>query len=144
MHARSTRASSGCSACTIACKAEHEIPVGVNRCWVKTIEKDGRHFVFEMYDITNHPNRDSYYSSGLDVRFVEDGTVELAAKIAELDEEIAALRAQHEQMLVAEEAAAKNEAQREADAAALAEAERAVAEARRALEEAERRRRELG
>jgi Fe-S-cluster-containing dehydrogenase component/formate-dependent nitrite reductase membrane component NrfD len=29
----------GCHACTIACKAEHEIPVGVNRCWVKTVEK---------------------------------------------------------------------------------------------------------
>jgi Fe-S-cluster-containing dehydrogenase component/formate-dependent nitrite reductase membrane component NrfD len=29
----------GCHACTIACKAEHDIPVGVNRCWVKTVEK---------------------------------------------------------------------------------------------------------
>jgi Fe-S-cluster-containing dehydrogenase component/formate-dependent nitrite reductase membrane component NrfD len=29
----------GCHACTIACKAEHQIPVGVNRCWVKTVEK---------------------------------------------------------------------------------------------------------
>ena len=29
----------GCHACTIACKAEHEIPVGVNRCWVKTVEE---------------------------------------------------------------------------------------------------------
>jgi Fe-S-cluster-containing dehydrogenase component/formate-dependent nitrite reductase membrane component NrfD len=28
----------GCHACTIACKAEHEIPIGVNRCWVKTVE----------------------------------------------------------------------------------------------------------
>jgi hypothetical protein len=48
------------------------------RMRVKTIENDGRHFVFEMYDITNHANPDSYYSSALDVRFVEDGTVELA------------------------------------------------------------------
>ena len=24
----------GCHACTIACKAEHDIPIGVNRCWV--------------------------------------------------------------------------------------------------------------
>jgi Fe-S-cluster-containing dehydrogenase component/formate-dependent nitrite reductase membrane component NrfD len=29
----------GCHACTIACKAEHQIPLGVNRCWVKTVEK---------------------------------------------------------------------------------------------------------
>jgi Fe-S-cluster-containing dehydrogenase component/formate-dependent nitrite reductase membrane component NrfD len=29
----------GCHACTIACKAEHQIPIGVNRCWVKTVEE---------------------------------------------------------------------------------------------------------
>lgn len=29
----------GCHACTIACKVEHEIPIGVNRCWVKSVEK---------------------------------------------------------------------------------------------------------
>ena len=29
----------GCHACTIACKSEHDIPIGVNRCWVKTVEK---------------------------------------------------------------------------------------------------------
>ena len=29
----------GCHACTIACKSEHDIPVGVHRCWVKTVEK---------------------------------------------------------------------------------------------------------
>jgi Fe-S-cluster-containing dehydrogenase component/formate-dependent nitrite reductase membrane component NrfD len=29
----------GCHACTIACKVEHQIPIGVNRCWVKTVEK---------------------------------------------------------------------------------------------------------
>ena len=29
----------GCHACTTACKSEHEIPVGVNRTWVKQVEK---------------------------------------------------------------------------------------------------------
>jgi Fe-S-cluster-containing dehydrogenase component/formate-dependent nitrite reductase membrane component NrfD len=29
----------GCHACTIACKAEHAVPIGVNRCWVKTVER---------------------------------------------------------------------------------------------------------
>ncbi len=29
----------GCHACTTACKAEHEVPIGVNRTWVKQVEK---------------------------------------------------------------------------------------------------------
>lgn len=29
----------GCHACTIACKSEHDVPLGVNRTWVKYIEK---------------------------------------------------------------------------------------------------------
>ena len=28
----------GCHACTVACKSEHDIPIGVNRTWVKYIE----------------------------------------------------------------------------------------------------------
>ncbi|MEK6710556.1 MAG: hypothetical protein AABZ64_08250 [Nitrospinota bacterium] len=33
------RACIGCHACTIACKSEHDIPIGVWRCWVKEVEK---------------------------------------------------------------------------------------------------------
>ncbi|MCS6873692.1 MAG: NrfD/PsrC family molybdoenzyme membrane anchor subunit [Acidobacteriota bacterium] len=29
----------GCHACTVACKAEHLVPLGVNRTWVKYVEK---------------------------------------------------------------------------------------------------------
>ena len=42
----------GCHACTIACKSEHQIPIGVNRCWVKTVEKgsfpDTKRFFFPV------------------------------------------------------------------------------------------------
>lgn len=33
------RACIGCHACTVACKSEHLVPLGVNRTWVKYIEK---------------------------------------------------------------------------------------------------------
>ena len=29
----------GCHACTVACKTEHDVPLGVNRTWVKYLEK---------------------------------------------------------------------------------------------------------
>lgn len=29
----------GCHACTVACKSEHDVPLGVNRTWVKYIER---------------------------------------------------------------------------------------------------------
>ncbi|MBI5714478.1 MAG: 4Fe-4S binding protein, partial [Chloroflexi bacterium] len=29
----------GCHACSTACKSENEVPVGVNRTWVKYTEK---------------------------------------------------------------------------------------------------------
>ncbi|MFZ8821673.1 MAG: 4Fe-4S dicluster domain-containing protein, partial [Ilumatobacteraceae bacterium] len=28
----------GCHACTVACKSEHDVPIGVNRTWVKYVE----------------------------------------------------------------------------------------------------------
>jgi hypothetical protein len=48
------------------------------RMRAKTVDNDGRRIGFEMFDITNHPSPDSYYSSALDVRFAGDGTAELA------------------------------------------------------------------
>jgi Fe-S-cluster-containing dehydrogenase component len=29
----------GCHACTVACKTENRVPLGVNRTWVKYVEK---------------------------------------------------------------------------------------------------------
>jgi len=28
----------GCHACTVACKSEHDVPLGVNRTWVNYVE----------------------------------------------------------------------------------------------------------
>ncbi|HEX5504569.1 MAG TPA: 4Fe-4S ferredoxin, partial [Thermomicrobiales bacterium] len=28
----------GCHACSVACKSENEVPLGVNRTWVKYVE----------------------------------------------------------------------------------------------------------
>ena len=47
------------------------------RMRAKTIENGGRHLVFEMYDITNHPDPNAYYTKSLDVSFLDDGRVEL-------------------------------------------------------------------
>ena len=42
----------GCHACTVACKSEHDVPLGSFRTWVKYIEKGEfpntrRHFLVE-------------------------------------------------------------------------------------------------
>src|SRR5204863_7945173 len=42
----------GCHACTVACKSEHQVPLGVDRTWVKYVEKgtfpDSRRFFTVM------------------------------------------------------------------------------------------------
>jgi hypothetical protein len=45
---------------------------------VKTIENEGRHIAFEMYDITNLKDPDAYRTTSLDVQFHDDGTIDLA------------------------------------------------------------------
>ncbi len=41
----------GCHACTVACKAEHDVPLGVNRTWVKYIEKGSFPDVRRFYSV---------------------------------------------------------------------------------------------
>ena len=45
----------GCHACTVACKAEHDVPIGVYRTWVKYIEK-GEFPSSRRYFIVNRCN----------------------------------------------------------------------------------------
>jgi len=46
----------GCHACTVACKAEHNVPLGVNRTWVKYIEKGKYPHTRRLFTVTrcNH------------------------------------------------------------------------------------------
>ena len=46
----------GCHACTVACKAEHNVPLGVNRTWVKYIEKGEYPHTRRLFTVTrcNH------------------------------------------------------------------------------------------
>ena len=61
----------GCHACTVACKSEHDIPLGVNRTWVKYIEKGefpdtARHFsVMRCNQCENAPCMDICPTSAL-------------------------------------------------------------------------------
>ncbi len=45
----------GCHACTVACKSEHDVPIGVYRTWVKYIEK-GRFPDSRRYFLVNRCN----------------------------------------------------------------------------------------
>ena len=70
----------GCHACTTACKSEHEVPIGVNRTWVKQVEKgvfpDTRRLfsVMRCNHCTDAPCVDICPTESLYVR--EDGIVD--------------------------------------------------------------------
>lgn len=70
----------GCHACTVACKSEHDVPVGVNRTWVKQIEKGEypntrRHFsVMRCNHCTDAPCVSICPTQALFIR--EDGIVD--------------------------------------------------------------------
>ena len=46
----------GCHACTVACKTENRVPLGVNRTWVKYVEKGRYPYVRRVFQVTrcNH------------------------------------------------------------------------------------------
>ena len=51
----------GCHACTVACKSEFDLPLGVNRCWVEYVEKGeypdvGRSFLPRLCNHCSEPS----------------------------------------------------------------------------------------
>jgi ferredoxin len=46
----------GCHACSVACKAENQVPVGANRTWVKYVEKGEYPDIRRLFSVTrcNH------------------------------------------------------------------------------------------
>ena len=70
----------GCHACTTACKSEHQVPVGVNRTWVKQVEKgefpDSRRLfsVMRCNHCTDAPCVEICPTEALNIR--EDGIVD--------------------------------------------------------------------
>jgi Fe-S-cluster-containing dehydrogenase component/formate-dependent nitrite reductase membrane component NrfD len=51
----------GCHSCTVACKAENKVPLGVNRTWVKYVEKGRFPHVGRVFQVTrcNHCEKPS-------------------------------------------------------------------------------------
>ncbi|MBI3409761.1 MAG: 4Fe-4S binding protein [Planctomycetes bacterium] len=41
----------GCHACTVACKSEHQVPLGVDRTWIKCIDLNGNLFEKVISDL---------------------------------------------------------------------------------------------
>ncbi len=70
----------GCQACTVACKAEFDVPLGVNRSWVEYVEKGsypnvGRNFVPRLCNHCTYPPCVSVCPTGATWKRAEDGIV---------------------------------------------------------------------
>ncbi len=70
----------GCHACSVACKAEFDVPLGNFRSWVEYVEKGtypnvSRHFVPRLCNHCNHPPCVSVCPTGATWKRKEDGIV---------------------------------------------------------------------
>lgn len=70
----------GCHACTVACKAEHDVPTGVNRGWVEYVEKGvfpdvNRSFLPRLCNHCSVPQCVSVCPTGATYKRPEDGIV---------------------------------------------------------------------
>lgn len=70
----------GCHACTVACKAEHDVPTGVNRNWVEYVEQGeypnvSRSFLPRLCNHCSVPQCVSVCPTGATYKRPEDGIV---------------------------------------------------------------------
>ena len=75
-----TRRCIGCHACTVACKAEFDVPLGSTRSWVEYVEKGtypnvARSFVPRLCNHCNHPPCVDVCPTGATWKRKEDGIV---------------------------------------------------------------------
>jgi len=75
-----TRRCIGCHACTVACKAEYDVPLGSNRSWVEYIEKGdfpnvSRHFLPRLCNHCSKPNCVTVCPTGATYKRDQDGVV---------------------------------------------------------------------
>ncbi|MDH3690614.1 MAG: 4Fe-4S dicluster domain-containing protein [Gammaproteobacteria bacterium] len=81
-----TRRCIGCHACTIACKAEYDVPLGSNRSWVEYVEKGdypnvSRNYLPRLCNHCSTPNCVSVCPTGATYRREEDGIVAVDPEI---------------------------------------------------------------
>lgn len=81
-----TRKCIGCQACTVACKAEFEVPLGVNRSWVESVEKGefpnvSRSFLPRLCNQCDKPDCVDVCPTGATYKRKEDGIVVVDADI---------------------------------------------------------------
>lgn len=70
----------GCHSCTVACKAEHDVPTGVNRTWVEYVEKGefpnvARSFLPRICNHCSVPQCVAVCPTGATYKRPEDGVV---------------------------------------------------------------------
>lgn len=70
----------GCQSCTVACKVEHDVPTGVNRCHVEYVEKGvfpdvDRSFLPRLCNHCSEPQCVSVCPTGATYKRPEDGIV---------------------------------------------------------------------
>jgi len=81
-----TRRCVGCHACSVACKTENDVPLGVTRSWVEYVEKGSypnvtRHFLPRLCNHCSEPQCVKVCPTGATYKRKEDGIVVVDADV---------------------------------------------------------------